>query len=223
MTLILFVGIPLLILLFIKTTPSNKGIYNVSQLAVTVAIIAVGAYASYRFSDHISVHAIIGLVIICLLLPIWSLLQLIPQLIPSVKTLGLTAEKLRSIQQWISIVLLFLIFPTQWMLGMREVVTFSWTGSSRWGYFIGHYGPAMFFMLPSGVLVWKHTNMDMIMKGEFSVMMVAGALEVIGETIRDRSASNPHFWHHIILAGAALMMGLLCLMFYKLKVFPIEK
>ena len=68
-TLILSVGNPLLILQFTKATPSNKGIYNVSQLAVTVAIIAVGACASYRFSDHISVHAIFGMMVICLLLP----------------------------------------------------------------------------------------------------------------------------------------------------------
>lgn len=69
MPLILFIGIPLLILEFIKTKASNKGIYNVSQLAVIVVLISVGADSSYRFSDHISVHAIFGLMVICLLLP----------------------------------------------------------------------------------------------------------------------------------------------------------
>ena len=76
----------------------------------------------------------------------------------------------------------------------------------------------------SGIaIIWNHNKMDLILKGEFSVMIPIAMLEMAGEIVTNWKAPgpglrNPHIWHHVLLDIAAIMLGGLCLLFYKLKV-----
>ena len=95
--------------------------------------------------------------------------------------------------------------------------TGNYTRTKALGYFLGHYFPAYCFML-SGVLVIYVTKMETIMKGEAAILGPAAFVAMIGELVNDLNGSNPHFWHHIILEGAAIMLCVLCYIVYKLEV-----
>ena len=56
------------------------------------------------------------------------------------------------------------------------------------------------------------------MKGEAAILGPAAFVAMIGELVNDLNGSNPHFWHHIILEGAAIMLCVLCYIVYKLEV-----
>merc|ERR1719273_2836711 len=75
MTLILFIMFPFLLYHFVKPSPSNEFRLKVCQMISTIIVIGVGAYASYVFSDHTSVHAIFGLILMCAVMPLWTLFQ----------------------------------------------------------------------------------------------------------------------------------------------------
>merc|ERR1712228_756883 len=42
-------------------------------------------------------------------------------------------------------------------------------------------------------------------------------LFMIGEVVLDLHVENPHFWHHVILECAAILLGVLCIIMYKLQ------
>merc|ERR1719499_341401 len=183
-------------------------------MVCTLLVMAIGSYASYVFSGHNSVHAIWGLVIMLILMPTWTLFQNIN----SLKSMGVSHERAQWIRKWMSLSLLLFIFPTQWMLGIQYITyeTGNYTRTKALGYFLGHYFPAYCFML-SGVLVIYVTKMETIMKGEAAILGPAAFVAMIGELVNDLNGSNPHFWHHIILEGAAIMLCVLCYIVYKLE------
>ena len=108
---------PFLLYHFVKPSPSNEFRLKVCQMISTIIVIAVGAYASYVFSDHTSVHAIFGLILLCAVMPLWTLIQNVR----SLKSMGISNERLHSIRKWMTVVLLLFVFPTQWMLGIQYI------------------------------------------------------------------------------------------------------
>merc|ERR1719474_267234 len=75
MTLILFIAFPVLLYHFVRKNPKNDFRFRMGQMICTILIIAIGSYASYVYSSHVSLHAILGLIMMCLVMPIWTLLQ----------------------------------------------------------------------------------------------------------------------------------------------------
>ena len=219
MTLIMFIGFPTLICMFIKWKPENKSSFRFAQTAIVTVIICIGTYGSYRFSTHLSVHAVLGMVIIWLLLPIWSLTQYVH----SIETLCIDQYDLQSIRKWLSLFLLLFLFPTEWIIGLQhftQSMTHHYGVIHPWGPFMGHYGPAYIYTVSGIGIIWNHNKINNILKGEFNVMIIAAMLEMTGEFVNNwGNLDNPHVWHHVLLDVAAIMLGSLCLLFHKLKVF----
>jgi len=216
MTLLLFIIFPMLLLYFLKLTPENEFRFKLCQLTCSMIVIAIGSYASYVFSDHLSVHAISGLVIMCLLMPIWTLFQTVH----SLKPLGLDHERAQFVRKWMSLVMLLFVFPTQWMLGIQYITyeTGTYSLGHTVGYFLGHYFPGYCFMISGVAIIWLNDKMDTVMKGEIFVLGPAALFAMIGELVSDLSPSNPHFWHHIVLECAAMMLSFLCFVIYKFQI-----
>jgi len=221
MTLLLFIAVPFLTISSSnKSYPSNPTKSNGNQCRWTVAqitcsglLVSIGGYAFYEFNDYRSVHAIFGLIIITLLVPIWTISQL------EVSPFNLDRFPLMAtVRKWICIVMTMLVFPTQWMLGLHRICRDSVLVRKRWGYFIGHYFPGYNFMAGGIAIIWYCTEMEMILQGEIYVMGSAGLLTLIGELIRDFNPENPHFWHHAMMDGMGVILPVLCFVFYKLKV-----
>ena len=115
MTLIIFIGFPYLLYLYVKGRPSNKSSYRLVLTLTSATIICLGAYASYRFSTHLSAHSASGIIIIYFLLPIWTLLQYVE--VDKVTTM-LNQHQMESFRKGISLSLLSVVFPTQWIMGL---------------------------------------------------------------------------------------------------------
>merc|ERR1711879_438371 len=149
----------------------------------TVFVMALGSYASYVFSSHLSVHAISGLVIMLFLLPIWTLVQNVN----SLKSMEVSHERAQCIRKWMSLTMLLFIFPTQWMLGIQYITleTGTYPMSKALGYFLGHYYPGYWFMISGVGAIYCSANIESIMKGETYILGPAALVAMIGELVND--------------------------------------
>ena len=69
----------------------------------------------------------------------------------------------------------------------------------------------------SGVgIIWCSASMDRVMKGEIYMLAPAALVAMIGELFNDLNTDNPHFWYRIIVEGAAMMIGIICYVIYRL-------
>jgi len=215
MTLILFIACPILLYHFSQKNPVNEFRFKVCQIIITVITITAGCYASFDFANHTEIHSALGLLIICIILPIWTLFQHVE----SLPMCCLPPKRLQSAREWLFLSLLLFVLPTQWMLGI-EYVTYEGVGYPHGvalEKFLGHYWPGYCFMASGVGIMWSSNNMESVMKGEMYVLGPAAAVAMAGE-IKFSKGVNMHLWHHTILESCAILMSILMIIMYRLKI-----
>ena len=128
--------------------------------------------------------------------------------------------------KWILMALLLFILPTEWMFGvyyypgsvwMDRMTSKHMLDAYGWGTFIGHYTPSYILTVSGVYIIWRHQEMERIMNWEMYALMVP-AVSSVGEITNNFHPQRPHFLHHVMLYGTAVIMGFVSFLIYKLKV-----
>ena len=229
MHLIVFVVFPYLSFLSITSTPATESRIQMYQTICALFMMGLGTLATFTFSNHNSVHSITGLITIWIVLPIWILSQHTNAL----KSCIVTADRLYSMNKWIFMVLLLIVLPTEWMLGVQYYPAFAWMHQERyiasermlgvysWIDFIGHYIPSYALTISGAYFIWNHQEMEHIMNWEMYSWMVPAVFS--GFEFMNNSNGHKYILHHIMLDGIAVILGFVSFLIYKLKVFLILK
>ena len=229
MHLIVFVVFPYLALLSITSSPATESRIRMYQTICALFMMGLGTLASFTFSNHNSAHSITGLITIWIVLPIWILSQHTNAL----KSRIVTAEGLRTMNKSVLMVLLLIVLPTEWMLGVQYIPASAWMHQERyiasermlgvysWIDFIGHYIPSFALTISGVYFMWKYQEMECIMNWEMYSWMIPAVFS--GFELMINSNGRKYFLHLIMPVGIAVILGFVSFLIYKLKVFLIPK